>query len=295
MLLLVARARCPSETRCWSTRLAPPRNNQPSTINWACDFELGATLARLRGPIAQLGERVMACRRPPVRARLGPLESRLSGGFRSRSPSPRAAARPPRRSPAAPRTAACGRSSTPQSRGSRRRATARARRLRTERGARTVPRCRPFRPSARVRPTPPSIAPDTRRGTSISIVSATAGFITAMRRFYACLRSKRGTSAWRGGRASSARNSSRCTRSVSSRTGLVAPRRRAGAPRPASVEERHDEPAERHRHLGQRREAVDGRVVGGLAQPELDAGDSTRASAPLAGPAARRKSRSGLP
>jgi hypothetical protein len=39
-------------------RLAPTKNNQAVGIKWARDFELGATLARLRGPIAQLGERV---------------------------------------------------------------------------------------------------------------------------------------------------------------------------------------------------------------------------------------------
>jgi PD-(D/E)XK endonuclease len=39
-------------------RLAPTRNNQSVGIKWARDFELGATLHRLRGPIAQLGERV---------------------------------------------------------------------------------------------------------------------------------------------------------------------------------------------------------------------------------------------
>ena len=38
-------------------RLRPCRNNQAAKINWARDFELGATLSRLRGPIAQLGER----------------------------------------------------------------------------------------------------------------------------------------------------------------------------------------------------------------------------------------------
>jgi hypothetical protein len=38
-------------------RLAPCRNNQERLINWASDYEFGATLARLRGPIAQLGER----------------------------------------------------------------------------------------------------------------------------------------------------------------------------------------------------------------------------------------------
>jgi hypothetical protein len=39
-------------------RLSPPRNNQVAKINWALDFELGATLSTLLGPIAQLGERV---------------------------------------------------------------------------------------------------------------------------------------------------------------------------------------------------------------------------------------------
>ena len=38
-------------------RLAPTRNNQRERINWARDYEFGATLSKLRGPIAQLGER----------------------------------------------------------------------------------------------------------------------------------------------------------------------------------------------------------------------------------------------
>ncbi len=38
-------------------RLAPSKNNQRRGINWAEDFEFGATLQRLYGPIAQLGER----------------------------------------------------------------------------------------------------------------------------------------------------------------------------------------------------------------------------------------------
>jgi hypothetical protein len=38
-------------------RVAPSRNNQLTGIRWAQDFELGATLRRLQGPIAQLGER----------------------------------------------------------------------------------------------------------------------------------------------------------------------------------------------------------------------------------------------
>jgi hypothetical protein len=39
-------------------RLAPSKNNQQLRINWARDFEFGATLQRLHGPIAQLGERL---------------------------------------------------------------------------------------------------------------------------------------------------------------------------------------------------------------------------------------------
>jgi hypothetical protein len=38
-------------------RLSPSRNNQSSGVNWARDFEFGATLPSLLGPIAQLGER----------------------------------------------------------------------------------------------------------------------------------------------------------------------------------------------------------------------------------------------
>lgn len=38
-------------------RLAATQNNQVRRINWAREFELGATLAELNGPIAQLGER----------------------------------------------------------------------------------------------------------------------------------------------------------------------------------------------------------------------------------------------
>jgi PD-(D/E)XK nuclease superfamily protein len=38
-------------------RLTPSKNNQQLRINWARDFEFGATLDRLHGPIAQLGER----------------------------------------------------------------------------------------------------------------------------------------------------------------------------------------------------------------------------------------------
>jgi hypothetical protein len=39
-------------------RLAPCRNNQERLINWAREYEFGATIDRLYGPIAQLGERL---------------------------------------------------------------------------------------------------------------------------------------------------------------------------------------------------------------------------------------------
>jgi hypothetical protein len=38
-------------------RLAPSQNNQRARIHWARDYELGATLSKFYGPIAQLGER----------------------------------------------------------------------------------------------------------------------------------------------------------------------------------------------------------------------------------------------
>jgi hypothetical protein len=39
-------------------RLGPSLNNQALRIRWARDYEFGATLPRLPGPIAQLGERL---------------------------------------------------------------------------------------------------------------------------------------------------------------------------------------------------------------------------------------------
>ena len=39
-------------------RLAPSRNNQVEGVRWARDHVFAATLSRLRGPIAQLGERL---------------------------------------------------------------------------------------------------------------------------------------------------------------------------------------------------------------------------------------------
>ncbi len=38
-------------------RVDPAKNNQSLRVNWARDFEFGATLTKLQGPIAQLGER----------------------------------------------------------------------------------------------------------------------------------------------------------------------------------------------------------------------------------------------
>jgi hypothetical protein len=45
-----------TQRRYVQLRLAPTRNNQRRGINWAEDFEFGATLGRL-GAVAQLGER----------------------------------------------------------------------------------------------------------------------------------------------------------------------------------------------------------------------------------------------
>ena len=63
-------AYCPGNGRCYLLsrqlscdvtqvylRLAPTQNNQAAGVNWATDYEFGATLNRLLGPIAQLGER----------------------------------------------------------------------------------------------------------------------------------------------------------------------------------------------------------------------------------------------
>ena len=38
-------------------RLSPPRNHQERFMRWAHDYEFGATIEKLYGPIAQLGER----------------------------------------------------------------------------------------------------------------------------------------------------------------------------------------------------------------------------------------------
>ena len=39
-------------------RVAPSRNNQELGVRWAREYEFGATIERLYGPIAQLGERL---------------------------------------------------------------------------------------------------------------------------------------------------------------------------------------------------------------------------------------------
>jgi hypothetical protein len=62
---------CPDNERCYllpaddvvayrqvHLRLLPSRNNQMLGIRWARHYEFGVTLSRLRGPIAQLGERL---------------------------------------------------------------------------------------------------------------------------------------------------------------------------------------------------------------------------------------------
>ena len=63
-------AYCPELDRCYflpcealprrnqiQLRLSQSRNNQRLRINWAEDYEFGATLARVPGAVAQLGER----------------------------------------------------------------------------------------------------------------------------------------------------------------------------------------------------------------------------------------------
>ena len=59
----------------------PPRKQPVAAHQWARHYEFGATLARLNGPIAQLGERLAGSQRSSVRARLGPPEKPPRGGF----------------------------------------------------------------------------------------------------------------------------------------------------------------------------------------------------------------------
>jgi hypothetical protein len=63
-------AYCPTTDRCYflpyemffrrcqiQLRISATKNNQPLGVNWAKDFEFGATLGHSQGAIAQLGER----------------------------------------------------------------------------------------------------------------------------------------------------------------------------------------------------------------------------------------------
>lgn len=60
-------------------RLSPSRNSQERLINWARDYEFEATLPRLRGPIAQLGERLSGTQKVAGSSPAGSIEKPPSG------------------------------------------------------------------------------------------------------------------------------------------------------------------------------------------------------------------------
>ena len=86
---------CPEIARCFllpgdefvelrqaHLRLARSRNNQEFGVRWARDYEFGATIDKLKGPIAQLGERrdgiAKAAGSSPAGSTGKPPERRLS-------------------------------------------------------------------------------------------------------------------------------------------------------------------------------------------------------------------------
>jgi hypothetical protein len=60
-------------------RLTPCRNNQQAGVHWARDYEFRATLARLYGPIAQLGERLSGTQKAAGSSPAGSIEKPPSG------------------------------------------------------------------------------------------------------------------------------------------------------------------------------------------------------------------------
>ena len=60
-------------------RLAPSRNNQRTGVNWAENYEFGATLARY-GAVAQLGERVNGIHEAAGSSPAGSTEAARPGG-----------------------------------------------------------------------------------------------------------------------------------------------------------------------------------------------------------------------
>ena len=67
-------------------RLSASRNNQSVGVNWAQDYEFGATLPPLLGPIAQLGERLAGSQKvagsSPAGSTERPLREVSRGGLR---------------------------------------------------------------------------------------------------------------------------------------------------------------------------------------------------------------------
>src|SRR5436190_9811138 len=91
----VVAAYCPGTGRCYllphelsvgrtavQLRLEATKNNQARGIRWARDYELRATLARIAGPIAQLGERVAGSHEVAGSSPAGSI----SGGLREPPP-----------------------------------------------------------------------------------------------------------------------------------------------------------------------------------------------------------------
>jgi PD-(D/E)XK endonuclease len=87
-------AYCPDLDRCYylpfdvfrprsqiQLRLEPSKNNQRIGVNWARDFEFGATLARVPGAVAQLGERLAGSQKATGSSPVGSIvESARTGG-----------------------------------------------------------------------------------------------------------------------------------------------------------------------------------------------------------------------
>ena len=62
-------------------RLGPSRNNQSVGVRWAHEYEFGATLSRLSGPIAQLGERLAGSQKVAGSSPAGSIDESPSAGL----------------------------------------------------------------------------------------------------------------------------------------------------------------------------------------------------------------------
>src|SRR5262245_20871025 len=61
-------------------RLEPSKNNQRIGVNWARDFEFSATLARVPGAVAQLGEHLAGSQKATGSSPVGSIESARPSG-----------------------------------------------------------------------------------------------------------------------------------------------------------------------------------------------------------------------